>query len=330
MGDRATILGDGQLGLVAADVLRQNGHRATIWSPVADEAARLLRTRASDRLPGHRIHADITIETDPGRALEGASFVFSAIPTQYLRQVIGRLAPCLPTARDPIMASATKGIEVCSGLRPSELWLELAGTPSVVVSGPNIATELAREQPAAMVAASADPRRAAATQEALSRPWLRVYTNDDPVGVELCGALKNVIALAAGMLDGLEAGYNAKSMLLARGLAEMRRFGMAFGARDDTFSGLAGVGDLATTCFCPEGRNRSTGEALARGKSLQEILAGSHSVIEGVPTARAVVERAAGQSLDVPIAVAVHAVCEGRTSPRDALAQLMGRSPRGE
>ncbi len=330
MGDRATILGDGQLGLVAADVLRQNGHRVTLWSPVPGEGERLRRTRTSDRLPGHRVHPDIVLETDPSRALEGASFIFSAIPTQFLRQSIEVLRPHFATGHHPIVASATKGIEVQSGQRPSELWLQLAGLAAVVVSGPNIATELAREQPAAMVAASSDPHGAAATQEALSRPWLRVYTNDDPVGVELCGALKNVVALAAGMLDGLDAGYNAKSMLLARGLAEMRRFGLAFGAREETFSGLAGVGDLATTCFCPEGRNRSTGESLARGQTLQSILAGSHSVIEGVPTARAVVERAAGRGIDVPISVAVHAVCEGRSTPREALAQLMGRSPRGE
>ncbi|MDA0802364.1 MAG: NAD(P)-dependent glycerol-3-phosphate dehydrogenase [Planctomycetota bacterium] len=333
MSSRATILGDGQMALVLAEVLDQNGFAVTVWSPTEESGRALAGDRSAHRLPGYQVPPSITLTTDSELAIGDASVVASAIPTPFLRATIGRLAGALAARRASgnfLVASATKGIECVTGRRPSQIWHECASIDPVVVSGPNIATELIRECPAAMVASHREGACAEAMQRCLSRPWLRVYTNDDPIGVELCGALKNVVALAAGMLDGLGAGYNAKSMLLARGLAEMRRFGLACGARDETFMGLAGVGDLATTCFCPDGRNRTTGEALARGEPLERVLSRSTSVIEGVPTARAVVEQGRALGIEMPIASAVEGVCAGRLTPREALVMLMERNARGE
>lgn len=333
MPARATVLGDGQLGLVAADILHEGGHHVTIWSPLEADGRALAASRHSRRLPSHTIDPTIRLEVDPVVALRHAEFVFAAIPGQFLRQTVRRIRAALPAGAGGetlLVASATKGIEIGTACRPSEVWEQEAGLSPVVVSGPNIAGELARRQPAAMVASSTVSEQTQRVQRLLSRAWLRVYTNDDPVGVEICGALKNIIALAAGMLDGMGAGFNAKGMLLARGLAEIRRYGLAQGAREETFAGLAGLGDLATTCFCPEGRNRAAGESIARGAPVSSVVASSPSVIEGIPTAAAVVAAATSKGIDMPIASAVHAVMEGRLSPAAALGALMERTPREE
>ena len=200
--------------------------------------------------------------------------------------------------------SVAKGIENDSLRRPSEILGETCGADAsrlACLSGPTIASELARHLPATMVAASNDASTASRVQQAFGTPWLRVYSNDDLVGVEVAGAVKNVIALAAGLVDGLELGSNAKSALLARGLAEIVRLGIALDARRETFFGIAGVGDLATTCFSPEGRNRTCGEALGRGMSLERHLAESECVVEGVPTTRSITALAKRLDVEVPI-----------------------------
>jgi glycerol-3-phosphate dehydrogenase (NAD(P)+) len=199
-----------------------------------------------------------------------------------------------------------------------------------VLSGPSIATELAQHKPATMVASSSDSTVAKSVQDLFDVPWLRIYSHDDPLGVELAGATKNVIALAAGMLDGLGIGVNAKSALLARGIAEIARLGAAMGAQVDTFFGVAGVGDLATTCFSPSGRNRSCGERLGRGESLDEVLASTTSVVEGVPTTKAVKRLAEEKGVEMPITAAVHAILFEGLSPTDAIRELMRREQKAE
>ena len=198
------------------------------------------------------------------------------------------------------------------------------------LSGPTIAAELAVRKPAAMVAASADDALARLAQDLFSVDWLRIYRHDDVIGVELAGAAKNVIALAAGIVDGLRAGDNAKSALLARGLAEIARLGTAMGARRDTFFGIAGVGDLATTCFSPSGRNRTCGDRLGAGESLEQILETTVSVVEGVPTTKAVMAMARSHGVEMPITAAVHAILFEGLAPADAIRSLMGREAKAE
>lgn len=341
---RCAVLGDGQMGLVCAAALADRagaGGSVTLWGHDAGDIGSLAQSRTSPRLPGFRLDRSIRATPDPAEALRGAELIVAAVPTQYLRPVFTRLAPNVP-ARATIV-SVAKGLEVETLLRPSRVIadaLQRAGVddpdgpprPIVPLSGPTIAAELARRLPATMIAASDDAGAGAAksVQGAFTSDWLRIYTSDDPLGVELAGATKNVIAIAAGVIDGLDAGYNAKSALLARGLAEIARLGAAMGAKAETFFGIAGVGDLATTCFSPEGRNRSCGEALGRGEALDAYLARTSSVVEGVATTRAVVMLARRHNVEMPIAEAVHAVLYEGLDPIDAITRLMTRPVKAE
>lgn len=331
MKERITIVGDGQMGLVMAAAAAEAGAESvTVWGPFEESVASLEATRRSSRLPDWRIPDAVEFSSDPG-CLVDSSLVMNAIPTQFVRPVWNRLAPTLAGIPEtPVVVSTAKGLEIGSGLLPTNVIHEIVPSASVaVLSGPTIATELARRQPAVMVAASAERSLAARVHLAFGTPWLRIYESRDPTGVELAGGLKNVIALAAGICDGLDLGFNAKSALLARGLAEMTRIGVALGADARTFSGIAGVGDLATTCFSPDGRNRACGEAIARGASLDEYLAGQACVVEGVPTVESVLARATDRGLELPIMEAVKDVLlEGR-DPAEAIRELMGR-PSGE
>jgi glycerol-3-phosphate dehydrogenase (NAD(P)+) len=330
MLERAVIIGDGQMALVTADAIAERGMAVRVWSPFKEDAAALARSRLSPRLKDFHITEAVEITGEDAAAFSDVTLVVNAIPTQFIRSVWQRLGEHLP-AGVPII-SVSKGIENKTLLRPTQVIAEIVGEdhPLCVLSGPTIAAELAQRMPATMVAASADLQLGRRVQDLLNVPWLRIYTNDDLLGVELAGATKNVIALAAGMIDGLGAGDNAKSALLARGLAEIARLGAALGARLDTFFGIAGVGDLATTCFSPEGRNRTCGERLGRGEKLQDILAESSSVVEGVPTTQSVVELAERHGVDMPITRAVHAILFEDMSPRDAITELMSREMKVE
>lgn len=341
MAEQAAIIGDGQMALAMADALATRGLAVRLWSPFAADAAELARTRRSPRLPGFQLPANVQVTSDENEALDGISIILSAIPTQFLRAVWQRLLSHINA--ETRIISVTKGIENSTLMRPTQviadvLRLTCDQSTSVrnrqidlcALSGPTIAPELARRLPASLVAASDDLECARQVQDFLRVPWLRVYRHDDVIGVEMAGATKNVIALAAGMVDGLEAGDNAKSALLARGLAEIARLGVAMGAKLDTFFGIAGVGDLATTCFSPQGRNRSCGERLARGESLNDILTSSTSVVEGVPTTRSVMELARAHDVDMPITAAVHAILFEGKPPRDAIRDLMSRQLKAE
>ncbi len=336
-GGRISILGDGQMGLVLAVQLSSQPEDLDVrlWGHDAGEVGRLAQERRSDRLPGLELPSEVRVTPNPETALAGADVVVSAVPTQYVRSVWGRVCGYVPAEAGVV--SVAKGLENGTLLRPSQIVTDvLNDTPDSrarqvgVLSGPTIAAELARCLPATMIAASEDRAFAERIQTMFSTSYLRIYTSEDPLGVEVAGALKNVIAIAAGILDGLQAGFNAKSALLARGLAEISRLGTAMGARAETFFGLAGVGDLATTCFSPEGRNRSLGEALGKGRTLEEYLEGSTSIVEGVATVRSVVELAREHKVEMPIATAVHAVLYEGMDPIDGIARLMSREPKAE
>lgn len=350
---RIVILGTGQMGLVCAAILapaatasgpgpaKKRVGRAdspavpqiVMWGHDADEVGELTQTRTSSRLPGFELPECVRVTGDLKKAVSeggGASLVVSAIPVQFTRDVWKRLRAALPA--EAAVVSVAKGIENNTLLRPTQVIADALGDdpdgpprPIGTLSGPTIAGELARGLPATMIAASDWPGYAHELQRVFSTQYLRVYTNEDVLGVELAGAAKNVIAIAAGILDGLQAGYNAKSALLARGLAEITRLGVAMGASTDTFFGLAGVGDLATTCFSPEGRNRSCGEALGRGVKIDDYLRAQRSVVEGVATTRSVMDLARKYRVEMPITEQVHAVLFEGVDPIDAIARLMSR-----
>ncbi|MCA9300206.1 MAG: NAD(P)-dependent glycerol-3-phosphate dehydrogenase [Phycisphaerales bacterium] len=334
------VLGIGQMGLVCASLLStvDPGREVPetevlLWGLNQEEAHELAQTRRSKRLEGFRL-ADSARVSIRDEDLSRANLIVSAIPVQHMREALRGLRPYLRP--DAMVCSVSKGIETGTLMRPSQVISDVLddpdGRPRPVgaLSGPTIATELARCLPATMIAASEDASFALLLQRQFSTSWLRVYTNADLLGVEVSGATKNVIAIAAGIIDGLQAGFNAKSALLARGLAEIARLGEALGARPDTFFGIAGVGDLATTCFSPEGRNRSCGEALGRGVKLKDYLDRSPFVVEGVATTRAVLDLAQRFGVEMPITQAVHAVLFEGMDPLEGIQRLMRRELKAE
>ena len=327
---RATIavLGDGGWGTTLAIHLHRLGHTARLWS-VSPDYATLLRKRRDNVkfLPGVPIPASLPITADLSEAVCGAGVVILAIPSQYLRSVVRRLTRCREAGT--IFVSVTKGLEQGSLKRMSQLIHEVLGPVRLaVLSGPNIAAEIANDQPAISVIASRDPRLATRVQRLMTDDRFRLYTSTDVAGVELGGALKNPIAIAAGISDGLGFGANAKAALITRGVVEMARLGVAMGAREHTFWGLSGLGDLATTCL--SGRNRWLGEQLGRGRTLASVLASTAMVIEGVGTAKAALALGRKHRVELPIIDQVNAVLFRRTSPRQALQTLMHRARKAE
>jgi glycerol-3-phosphate dehydrogenase (NAD(P)+) len=327
---KATVVGTGAMGTVLAQILAGNSINVALLGRRSEHVEAVLTTRENRRyLPGITLSDRILPGTDPAKALANAELVISAVPCQFLRGTWQRLGSYL--GADVPICSVTKGIETDTLARPSQIIDAYVGNnPIAVLSGPSIAPELARCLPATVVAACVSADVAKLVQAVLSTSAFRVYTNPDVLGVELAGALKNVIALAAGILDGLRAGDNAKAALLTRGLVEITRLGVALGARQQTFVGLAGVGDLVTTCVSPLGRNRSAGERIGRGVSTEDVVRQSPSVIEGIPTTRAVLALAARHGVEMPITQAVHAVLFDRKPPLEAVTELMCRPPKAE
>jgi len=314
-----TVLGDGAMATVCANLLVDKDQHVTLW----------VQTGRNDRyLGGFALPQALRLVADEAAAVRDAELVVFAIPTQFIRRVGQRFAGHLPD--DVPIVTVAKGIENQTLMRPTQIIADALGrgsdsAPIAALSGPSIARELARCLPATVAVACEDQAFAEQLQRLFTTHWLRVYTNADPLGVELAGALKNVIAIAAGIIDGLQAGYNAKSALLARGLAEITRLGNAMGASPDTFFGITGVGDLATTCFCPEGRNRTCGEHLGKGLSLEQAEAKIHGIVEGVATCRSVLQLAEQHDIEMPITHAVHDVLFAGLDPIDAITRLMSR-----
>jgi glycerol-3-phosphate dehydrogenase (NAD(P)+) len=328
MGKRITVIGDGAMGTLCAALLAGKGCAVTVWGHLAADVARMKATRENPRLRGVKIPEAVQLTADDA-ALRDVELILCAVPTQYIRPVLQRLRGHAP-AGVPV-ASVSKGIENGTLLRPTQIIVELLGPrPVVALSGPNISGELARKLPATVVAASDDDALTLEIQELFTTPFLRVYRNDDVMGVELAGAMKNVIAIAAGILDGMQAGNNAKAALLTRGLVEISRLGVELGAKPETFAGLAGLGDLVTTCVSPEGRNRSFGEKIGRGGKPAEVLAGMNGVVEGVPTTQSVIELARRMKVEMPISESLyHVLFEGK-DPKAAIMELMSREPKHE
>ena len=325
------ILGAGAWGTAVGLVLAQNdAHRVTLWSARPEQAKVLHEKRENVRLlPGVPIPPSIHLTTDIIEATARADLLVVAIPTVHLRATLARVAGAIP--RDTPVLSLVKGIENNSFCRPSEIIAKTLGErPLAVLSGPSHAEEVARGLPTTLVAASEDLSLARWVQQRFNTDRFRVYTNLDLIGVEFAGALKNIIGIAAGICDGLGLGDNTKSALLTRGLAEMARFGVALGAETQTFWGLAGMGDLITTCFSRHGRNRAVGQRLGQGEKPADILGGMDMVAEGVNTTRSVHDRASRMGISTPIASEVYRVLFENKDPREAVTDLMLREPKHE
>ena len=329
---RAVVLGDGGWGTTIAILLANQGVKTTLWSAFPEQAKAMVETRRNERfLPGIELPAELEISADPATAAAEVELAFSVVPTQYLRGVTERFEDAL-SGSVPVV-SATKGLEIETLQRPSQIIAETLGErPTCVLTGPSHAEEVALGKPATVVAACDDAHLAQWVQVCLSSDTFRVYTSDDPVGAELGGALKNVIAIAAGICDGLDLGDNAKAALLTRGMVEMARFGARSGAKSEkTFFGLAGMGDLITTCCSRHSRNRALGEAIGRGSSLESVLAEMNAVAEGVWTTKALFgPEAELGGVAMPIATEVHAVLFEGKDPREAVQHLMQREPVAE
>jgi len=325
------IVGDGGMGTVLSILLCEKGIATRLWGYDAGQLAEIERTRENRKfLPGYKLPDALVFEARDDRAMAGADLIVSAVPCQYMRGVWRRLAPHVPDGA-PIV-SVAKGIENDTLLRPTQILADVLGRSNglAALSGPTIADELARKLPATACVAAPDEALARRIQRTFTCPCLRVYTNTDLVGVELAGAMKNVIAIAAGIIDGVGAGDNAKAALLARGLAEITRLGLAMGARENTFAGLTGLGDLVTTCISPKGRNRSFGERIGRGQSLQEALGATDSVVEGIATCKSVVALAARHGVEMPITQAVYEVLFQNKPVQTAIGDLMSRRLKAE
>ncbi|HEX7120442.1 MAG TPA: NAD(P)H-dependent glycerol-3-phosphate dehydrogenase [Longimicrobiales bacterium] len=332
MTEQISVLGAGSWGTTLANLLAKKGRPVTLWAHSADVANAIEAKRENPTyLPGIALDARLQATNDMAAAVAGAGVVVSVSPSQYVREVLSGAAPHL--APDALLVSASKGIETSTLRTMAEVIRDVA--PSVAsracyLSGPSFALEVAQEQPTAVTVASEDPEAALRAQELFQTDYFRVYTTDDVRGVELGGALKNVIALAAGMVAGLGLGHNTMAALITRGLAEISRLGIALGASPLTFAGLAGMGDLILTCTGGLSRNRRVGMLLGQGRRLNDILAEMRMVAEGVETARAAHALAARVGVEMPILEEVHAVLfEGR-HPRDAVDQLMMREPKAE
>ena len=328
---RVAILGAGAWGTaLALSLARRGGHELCLWSHSAPLAEQL--ADAGENLlylPGFTLPADIQITADLPRAIFEADILLCVTPSQHLRSIISEIAPLL--TRNQIILSASKGIEETTFLRMSQVVAAIANNPFAVLSGPSFAQEVAAGMPTAVVTASKSPQIAQTIQRDFTSPALRVYTNDDVPGVELGGALKNVIALAAGVAHGLNLGYNSSAALITRGIAEMTRLAVACGGRRQTLAGLSGVGDLVLTCTGSLSRNRAVGIELGRGRQLPEIIAGLNGkVAEGVLSTAAALGLAARYGVEMPITEQMDAILHRNKSPKEAIRELMSRPGRDE
>jgi glycerol-3-phosphate dehydrogenase (NAD(P)+) len=328
---RLAVLGAGSWGTALAVHLARVGHDVALWARDGALVHEMERTRLNGRyLADAQLPDAVRPTSDIGAAVEGASLVVLAVPSHGLRTVVQQAAPWL--APDVILISTAKGLESGSLARMSQVLEEETGRslPIVVLSGPSFAVEVARGLPTAILAASTDSKAATVVQERFRGPAFRLYASDDVTGVEIGGALKNVIAIAAGVVDGTGLGHNAMAALITRGLAEISRLACAAGGRRDTLAGLSGLGDLVLTCTGDLSRNRHVGIELGRGRPLHDVLAGMHMVAEGVRTTGAALALGARYGIELPITAQMAAVLEGHRTPREALETLMVRPQKQE
>ncbi|MEV5346176.1 NAD(P)H-dependent glycerol-3-phosphate dehydrogenase [Streptomyces achromogenes] len=329
---RAAVMGTGSWGTAFGMVLADAGCDVTLWArrPRLAEAVNSTRTNP-DYLPGVELPQNLRATADAAEALAGADFTVLAIPSQTLRENLADWSPLL--APDTVLVSLMKGVELGSTMRMSEVVEDVAKVGAdriAVVTGPNLAREIAARMPALAVVACTDERVAQRLQTACHTPYFRPYTNTDVVGCELAGAVKNVIGLAVGIADGMGLGDNAKGSLITRGLAETTRLGLAMGADPLTFSGLAGLGDLVATCSSPLSRNHTFGTNLGKGMTLKETIAVTKQTAEGVKSCESVLDLARRHGVDMPITETVVEIVHEGKSPVAALKELMARSAKPE
>ncbi|MFD7103566.1 NAD(P)H-dependent glycerol-3-phosphate dehydrogenase [Streptomyces celluloflavus] len=329
---RCAVYGTGSWGTAFAMVLADAGCEVTLWGRRADVAEAINNGHTNpDYLPGVELPGSVRATTDPAQAARGAEFAFLVIPSQTLRANLAEWAPLLPA--DSVLVSLMKGVELGTAKRMSEVIGEVAKAPAervAVLTGPNLAKEVAARQPAAAVVACADEAVARRLQTACHTPYFRPYTNTDVVGCELGGAVKNVIALAVGIADGMGLGDNAKASLITRGLAETTRLGLAMGADAHTFAGLAGMGDLVATCSSPLSRNNTFGHNLGRGMTLAETIAVTKQTAEGVKSCESVLDLARRHGVEMPLTETVVDIVHDGKPPLVALKDLMSRSAKAE
>ncbi len=323
------MIGAGSWGTAVASIVAV-GNPAALWVRSSELAASIRETRENERyLPGLRLPDGLVVTSSLAEALEGVGIVFMAVPSHGFRDVLSDAQP-LAGGIDAVVSLA-KGIEMGTNLRMSEVAAQvLPGVPAGVLTGPNLAREVAQGHPAACVVALPDAVLASRVQALVHTRTFRTYMGTDVIGCEIAGATKNVMAIAAGIGDGLGLGDNTRAVLITRGLAELGRLGVALGGKVLTFGGLAGVGDLVATCASPLSRNRMVGYALGEGRTLDEIIGSMHMVAEGVKSAGPLVELAAAHGVEMPIAEQVRAIVDGRSSPAEALMNLMKRPSRPE
>ncbi len=326
---KATVVGSGSWGSGFARLLVRHGHDVQVLALTREEAARLQATHENPHfLPGVHLPDEIRFVAMEDAGLREAELLVYAVPTQAIRPVARWVAERRPEGA--LQLSLAKGYEIGSLKRPTEVIEEETGAGAAALSGPNHAEEVSKDMPSATVIAAADEALALALQAAITSDTFRVYTNDDVVGVEFCGAVKNPIAVAVGMSDGLGFGDNSRASLITRSVAEMTRLGMIQGAHIATFTGLAGIGDLIATCTSRHSRNRLAGELLAKGASPAEVEQQVGQVVEGLHTAYALHDLAARLGIDMPVTENVYQVLEGNRTPQECVADLMGRTPKRE
>ena len=329
---RAAVIGTGAWGTTFAQVLADAGCDVTLWGRDSALCARISTTHVNDaHLPGVTLPEGVRASSDAAAALAGAELVAVAVPVQVARTVLVPMAPAVPDGA--LVVSLMKGVELATDRRTSQLLAEALGLPDervAVLSGPNLAREIAARQPTATVVASSSDDTATAVARSVQSAYFRPYTSSDVVGVELCGAVKNVIALAVGISQGVGYGYNTMATLVTRGLAEIRRLGLRLGADSETFSGLAGAGDLMATCASPLSRNHSLGVLLGQGVGLESAIARTVGTAEGVKTSRAVAELAASLGVEMPITEAVARVLFEGLPVADLGSLLLGRPMKDE
>jgi glycerol-3-phosphate dehydrogenase (NAD(P)+) len=329
---RVAVMGAGSWGTAFSQVLADAGHDVVLWARDPDLAEAIGQQHRNDRyLPDIALPERITADSDAARVLSGASLVVLAVPSQTLRENLQTWGEAIPP-RTPVL-SLLKGLELQTLERMSEVVTDVTGIDPrlvAVLSGPNLSREIAQRQPAATVVACREVAIAKVVQDTCLTPYFRPYTNTDVVGVELGGVVKNVIALATGIADGMGFGDNSKASIITRGLAEMTRLGVAMGADPLTFAGLAGIGDLVATCMSPLSRNRTFGENLGRGMTVAEVVAITSQTAEGVASSQAVLALAQQHGVSAPIAEHVVAVVHQGMSPHDMVRSIMSRATRPE
>ena len=329
---KLTILGDGAWGTTLAILLSKNGHEVTVWSAFPEYLDVLDKERENKTyLKGIKIPANIVFEKDLGKAIEFGEYIVFSIPSKFFRDVARKIKDKNVSLKGKVFINVAKGLEQKTLKRMTEVLKdELGNVQTAVLSGPTIAIEVARELPALVVAASKNHAIAKKIQDIFSNEYFRVYTSTDVIGVELGGPLKNIIAVVAGISDGLGFGSNAKAAVLSRGIVEIQRLGEKMGAKKKTFYGLAGLGDLSTTCISPESRNRTLGERIAKGEKLEDIVNSTASIIEGATTAEAVYQLSKKYKVEMPIVSSVYNILYKNKTPKAALIEMMKRKRKPE